>query len=107
LRVGEIRISIDSVRWLIYRAAWLWSRGEIQAAELLSLEAKHRAIDNAVMTMDKAAQVAGSSAFWADSAMARFFRDMRIHTLHENLDKTAATIGKYYLGQEFDTTARL
>ena len=107
LRVGEIRIGIDSVRWLIYRAAWLWSRGEIQQAELLSLEAKHRAIDNAVMTMDKAAQVAGSSAFWADSAMARFFRDMRIHTLHENLDKTAATIGKFYLGQEFDTTARL
>ena len=39
--------------------------------------------------------------------MSRFFRDMRIHTLHENLDKTVATIGKYYLGQEFDTTARL
>ena len=107
LRVGEIRVGIDSVRWLIYRAAWLWQRGETQNAELFSLEAKHRAIENAVLTMDKAAQVAGSSAFWADSPFSRFFRDMRIHTLHENLDKTVATIGKYYLGQEFDTTARL
>ena len=107
LRMGEIRIGIDSARWLIYRAAWLWSRGEVQEAELFSMEAKHRAIENAVMVMDKAAQIAGSSAFWADSPFSRFYRDLRIQTLHENLDKTAATIGKYHLGQEFDTTARL
>ncbi len=107
LRMGEIRIGIDSVRWLIYRAAWLWTQGDRQQAELFSMTAKHRAIENAVMTMDKAAQIAGSSAFWADSPMSRFFRDMRIQTLHENLDKTAATLGKYHLGQEFDTTARL
>jgi len=107
LRMGEIRIGIDSVRWLVYRAAWLWTQGNYQQAELFSLTAKHRAIENAVMTMDKASQIAGSSAFWADSPMARFFRDMRIQTLHENLDKTAATLGKFHLGQEFDTTARL
>jgi hypothetical protein len=34
-------------------------------------------------------------------------RDLRIHTLHSNVDKTAATIGKYNLGQDFDTTDRL
>jgi alkylation response protein AidB-like acyl-CoA dehydrogenase len=107
LRLGEIRVGIDSVRWLIYRAAWLWTQSDRVNAELFSLVAKHRAIDNAVLVMDKAAQIAGSSAFWADSPMSRFFRDMRIHTLHENLDKTAATLGKYHLGQEFDTTARL
>ncbi len=107
MRMGEIRIGIDSVRWLIYRAAWLWTQEDKQAAELFSMTAKHRAIDNAVMTMDRAAQIAGSSAFWADSPMSRFFRDMRIQTLHENLDKTAATLGKYHLGQPFDTTTRL
>lgn len=31
----------------------------------------------------------------------------RVHTLHENLDKTASTLGKYHLGEPFDTTARL
>lgn len=107
LRLGEIRVGIDSVRWLIYRAAWLWTRGDLVAAELFSMGAKHRAIENAIVTMDKAAQIAGSSAFWADSTMSRYFRDLRIHTLHENLDKSAATLGKYHLGQEFDTTARL
>ncbi len=107
LRMGEIRIGIDSVRWLIYRAAWLWKMKRGAEAELFSLTAKHRAIENAVMTMDKAAQIAGSSAFHAKSPFARSFRDLRVQTLHENLDKTAATLGKYHLGQEFDTTARL
>lgn len=107
LRMGEIRIGIDSVRWMVYRAAWLWTQGNMQEAELFSMAAKYRAIDNAVLTMDRAAQIAGSSAFWADSAMSRFFRDMRIQTLHENMDKTAATLGKYHLGQPFDTTTRL
>ena len=107
LRMGEIRIGTDSVRWLIYRAAWLWKKKQIAEAELFSLMAKHRAIENAVTAMDKGAQIAGSSAFHARSSFARFFRDLRVQTLHENLDKTAATIGKYHLGQEFDTTARL
>jgi alkylation response protein AidB-like acyl-CoA dehydrogenase len=107
LRMGEMRIGIESARWLIYRAAALWQRKDIVNAELFSTLAKHRAIDNAVMVMDKAAQIAGSSAFWADAPLSRVFRDLRIQTLHENIDKTAATIGKYHLGQEFDTTARL
>lgn len=107
LRLGEMRVGIDSVRWLIYRAAWMWTQQDRVNAELFSMVAKHRAIENAVMVMDKAAQIGGSSMFWADTPMSRFFRDMRIHTLHENLDKTAATLGKYHLGQPFDTTARL
>lgn len=107
LRLGEIRIGIDSVRWLIYRAAWLWKMRRIEEAELFSMTAKHRAIENAVNAMDKGAQIAGSSAFHAKSPLARMFRDLRVQTLHENLDKTAATVGKYHLGQEFDTTARL
>jgi len=107
LRLGEIRIGIDSVRWLIYRAAWLWKERRIEEAELFSMTAKHRAIDNAVTAMDKGAQIAGSSAFHAKSTLARIFRDLRVQTLHENLDKTAATLGKFHLGQEYDTTARL
>ena len=107
LRMGEIRAGTDSVRWLIYRAAWLWKQGDLQSAELFSMTAKHRAIENAVIAMDKGAQIAGSSAFMEGAPLNRIFRDLRIHTLHENLDRTAATIGRYYLGQEFDTTARL
>jgi len=107
LRMGEIRIGIESARWLIYRAADLWKRKDIASAEMFSMLAKHRAIENAVTTMDKAAQIAGSSAFWADSDLALKFRDLRIQTLHENIDKSAATIGKYHLGQSYDVTARL
>ena len=107
LRAGEIRVGTDSARWMIYRAAWLWTRGDHVAAELYSMQAKFRAIENAVIAMDKAAQIAGSSAFLNSVPMARYFRDLRIHTLHENLDKTAKTVGAYFLGEEFDTTARL
>lgn len=107
LRLGEIRIGIDSVRWMVYRAAWLWTQGDHQKAELFSMIAKHRSIDNAVTVMNKAAQIAGSSAFLGDAPLSRFFRDMRIHTLHENIDRTAATVGQAALGMQFDTTARL
>ena len=107
LRMGEIVVGTESVRWLIYRAAWLWTQGEEQRAELAAMLAKHRAIDNAVICMDKAAQIAGSSAFLGDLPLARLFRDLRVHTLHENVDRTAATLGQYSLGESFDTTARL
>jgi alkylation response protein AidB-like acyl-CoA dehydrogenase len=107
LRMGEIRIGIDSVRWLVYRAAWLWQQKQIGDAELFSLVAKHRAIENAIDVMDKAAQIAGSSAFWADAPLARYVRDLRVQTLHENVDKTAVTLGKLHLGQQYDTTSRL
>ncbi len=107
LRLGETRVAIDAVRWLIYRAAWLWTRGDLQQAELFSLVAKHNATAQANLVMDKAAQIAGSHALMGDEPMARMLRDLRIHTLHSNVDKTAATIGKYHLGQKFDTTDRL
>ena len=41
---------------------------------------------------DKAAQIAGSSAFWADSVLARFVRDLRVQTLHENVDQLQAVV---------------
>ncbi len=107
LRLGETRVAIDSVRWLIYRAAWLWVRGDRQQAELFSLVAKHRATTTATDVMDHAAQIAGSSALAGEQPIARMLRDLRVHTLHSNVDKTAATIGKYHLGQKFDTTERL
>lgn len=106
MRLGEIRIAIDAARWLTYRAAWLWPR-DVAAAELFSMNAKHQAISAAVLAVDRGCQIAGSSALNADSAIARFVRDLRYQTLHENFDKTAGTIGKFHLGQAYDVTARL
>ena len=71
------------------------------------MNAKHQAISAAVLTLDRGAQIAGSSALSATSALSRFLRDLRYQTLHENFDKTAATIGKFHLGQTYDVTSRL
>ncbi len=106
LRMGELRVAIDAARWLVYRAAWLWTRDQA-AAELFSMNAKYQALAAAVLAIDRSAQIAGSSALDADSHLSRFIRDLRYQTLHENYDKTAATVGKYELGQPFDVTARL
>ncbi|MEC5386434.1 acyl-CoA dehydrogenase family protein [Uliginosibacterium sp. H3] len=106
LRMGQIRIAIDSARWLVYRAAWLWPK-DVAAAELFSMNAKYQALGAAVKTIELASQIAGSSALDADSALSRFIRDLRYQTLHENTDKTAATVGKYHLGQSYDVTSRL
>lgn len=107
LRMGEIRIAIDAARWLVYRAAWLWQQKDIAAAELFSMNAKYQALDTAVTVMSKAAQIAGSSALSYDTPLARGIRDLRYQTLHENMDKTAATLGRYHLAQAYDVTARL
>jgi alkylation response protein AidB-like acyl-CoA dehydrogenase len=107
LHVGQVHVEIESVRWLVYHAAWLWTRGNDELAGLASMAAKHRAIDAAVEVMNLAAQVAGSSAFLDDSRLARTFRDLRINTLHEHLDRTAATLGQAVLGEMFDVTARV
>lgn len=107
LRLGEIRIAIDATRWLVYRAAWLWQKKEFAQAELFSMNAKHQALQTTRLVIDRAAQIAGSSALNADTVLARHIRDLRYQSLHENLDKTAATVGKFHLGQQFDVTARL
>lgn len=107
LRVGEIRVELQATRWLIYRAAWLWTQGNPVVAEVESVLAKHKALDTAVYALDKAAQVLGSSAFTADSDFSRIYRDLRTQTLHENPDRSAATLGQQHLGQSFDTTSRL
>ena len=107
LRLGEMRVVIDSVRWLVYRAAWLWTQGDLQQAELFSLVARHQATLCATVVMDKGAQIAGSHALTGSGLFARMMRDLRIHTLHSSIDKSAATIGKYHLGQSFDTGDRL
>lgn len=107
LRLGEIRVLIDSMRWLIYRSAWLWNQGDLQQAELFSLVARHHATRTVIEIMDKSAQIAGSHALTGTGKFQRMMRDLRIHTLHSNVDKTAATIGKYHLGQNFDITDRL
>ena len=107
LRTGEIAVGIEAARWLIYRAAWLWTQGDQLEAELAAILAKYKALENAVTALDKAAQILGSSAFSEDSPFSRFFRDLRVQTLHENPDRTAAILGQYHLGQTYDTTARL
>ncbi|MGI4813840.1 MAG: acyl-CoA dehydrogenase family protein [Janthinobacterium lividum] len=107
LRLGEIRVAIDAARWLSYRAAWLWQTKSYAEAELFAMNAKHQALDSAITVMDRAAQIAGSSALSNSSALPRLIRDLRYQTLHENFDKTAATLGKFHLGQTYDVTARL
>ncbi|MDS1139902.1 acyl-CoA dehydrogenase family protein [Pusillimonas sp. SM2304] len=107
LRLGEIRVLIDSMRWLIYRSAWLWNQGDLQQAELFAMVARQHATRTVVDIMDKSAQIAGSHALTGTGKFQRMMRDLRIHTLHSNVDKTAATIGKYHLGQNFDITDRL
>ena len=82
--------------------------GAIQGVlDWLGIPYTHSGVRASALAMDKAAQIAGSSAFWADSPLARYVRDLRVQTLHENVDKTAVTLGKLHLGQAYDTTSRL
>ncbi len=75
-------------------------------AEVYTIGAKRQAIERASIAMDKAARIAGPSAFTATGEFSRMFRDLRVQTLHENPDKASGAVGRAHLGLEYDTTAR-
>ncbi|THT98095.1 acyl-CoA dehydrogenase [Lampropedia puyangensis] len=107
LRLGQIRIAIDAARLMLYKGAWLWRNAPVEVAERFAMNAKYQALEVAEQVATKGAQIAGSTAFATDTPISRIVRDLRVQTLHENIDKTAATIGKFHLGQAYDVTARL
>ncbi|MGE0154209.1 MAG: acyl-CoA dehydrogenase family protein [Reyranellaceae bacterium] len=106
LRLGEIAIGIEAARCMMHRAAWLWQAKRTTEAEVYTIGAKRQAIESASVAMDKAARIAGPSAFTAAGEFSRMFRDLRVQTLHENPDKASGTVGRAHLGLEYDTTAR-
>jgi alkylation response protein AidB-like acyl-CoA dehydrogenase len=75
-RLARMALEIESVRWLIYRAAWLYDNGkkcnkESSMAKLLSSEVALRVADNAT-------HIFGGYGYIAEYQVERYFRDAKI-----------------------------
>jgi len=81
LKLADMATEIESARGLVLRAAWLKDRGEpfgreASMAKVFASEAAKRAADNA-------AQILGGAGFLAASAVARYWRQVKINEIGE------------------------
>jgi alkylation response protein AidB-like acyl-CoA dehydrogenase len=100
--IGEMRMQIEAARSLLYQAAGYWASNDIKRAEEFSLMAKLFAMSTAEWITTEAIRVAGSSALFENYPLSRQIRNIHVQSTHANLHNTAQTIGRAYMGMEFD-----
>ncbi|TDY21125.1 alkylation response protein AidB-like acyl-CoA dehydrogenase [Paraburkholderia sp. BL6665CI2N2] len=106
-RFGEMRLQAVSAEALATRAAWLledaWQQGPALSAEtraqvaLATSEAKIVAHRAALDVSEKLFDACGARATHAPLALDRFWRNARVHTLHDPLDYRVRDVGRYAL----------
>jgi alkylation response protein AidB-like acyl-CoA dehydrogenase len=106
-RFGEMRLQAVSAEALATRAAYLlddaWQQGPTLSAEarahvaLATSEAKIVAHRAALDVSEKLFDACGARATHAPLALDRFWRNARVHTLHDPLDYRVRDVGRYAL----------
>lgn len=106
-RFGEMRLQAVSAEALTTRAAWLledaWQQGPALSAEtraqvaLATSEAKIVAHRAALEVSEQLFDACGARATHAPLALDRFWRNARVHTLHDPLDYRVRDVGRYAL----------
>lgn len=106
-RFGEMRLQAVSAEALATRAAYAlddaWQQGPALAAEarahvaLATSEAKILAHRAALDVSEKLFDACGARSTHAPLALDRFWRNARVHTLHDPLDYRVRDVGRYAL----------
>ncbi|WP_341318680.1 acyl-CoA dehydrogenase family protein [Paraburkholderia sp. IMGN_8] len=106
-RFGEMRLQAVSAQALATRAAYAledaWQQGPALAAEarahvaLATSEAKILAHRAALDVSEKLFDACGARSTHAPLALDRFWRNARVHTLHDPLDYRVRDVGRYAL----------
>ncbi|MFP3567910.1 acyl-CoA dehydrogenase family protein [Paraburkholderia sp. SIMBA_030] len=106
-RFGEMRLQTVSAQALATRAAYAledaWQQGPALAAEarahvaLATSEAKILAHRAALDVSEKLFDACGARSTHAPLALDRFWRNARVHTLHDPLDYRVRDVGRYAL----------
>jgi alkylation response protein AidB-like acyl-CoA dehydrogenase len=72
---------LDAARYLTYKAAWLFDRGDDNARE--AAEAKWFAADVAMQAAVECAQVLGGYGFTTEMPAEKLIRDAKIYQIYE------------------------
>ncbi|MEM1578114.1 MAG: acyl-CoA dehydrogenase family protein [Archaeoglobaceae archaeon] len=80
-RIADLRAQIESVRLLVYRAAWNWDSKKVDPG--ITSMAKYLAGKLAVKVCDEAVQMHGGYGYIAEYEVERFLRDAKITEIYE------------------------
>ncbi|MGA9048708.1 MAG: acyl-CoA dehydrogenase family protein [Dehalococcoidia bacterium] len=80
-KLARMAMDIETARWMIYRAAWLYDQGRPHIRE--AAMAKLHASEAAARTTMEALQICGGYGLMEDSIAQRYFRDARLGTVTE------------------------
>ncbi len=80
-KLAEMVTRLDAARYLTYKAAWLFDRGENNARE--AAEAKWFAADVAMSAAIECAQVLGGYGFTTEMPAEKLIRDAKIYQIYE------------------------
>lgn len=102
--IGEMKIRTDAAGALLDRAGLIveTARGEpsvesVAAASIAVAEAKIATTEAALFVSTKLIELAGSSATLQEHGLDRFWRNARVHTVHDPLRWKYRFVGDYWL----------
>lgn len=75
--VAEMATEIEATRLLTWEAAWLFDRGQVEAAEKAAFLAVNGAADVAMMVTDRAVQILGGHGYICDHPVELWMRNGR------------------------------
>ena len=80
-KLAEMKMDVDAARLLVYRAAWMYGRGE--KCKLEASMAKLYASEMANRVTADAVQIHGGYGYIEDFPVERYYRDARVLTIYE------------------------
>ena len=78
-------IDIESMRWMVYHAAWKWDQGEDIRVETAMV--KKFCPEVAQRVIDRALQIFGGTGYTKDTVIERFYRMVRCARIAEGTDE--------------------
>lgn len=99
--LAEMATEIETLRWMVYRVAWMADQGMNVIKEAAMVKLYGSEVYNRVA--DKAVQIHGGLGFIAEYPIERFYRDARITRIYEGTSEIqkniiASQLKKQYLG---------
>lgn len=85
LKLADMATRLEAAKWLTYRAADLWNRGQPCGRE--SSMAKMMASDMAMEVTSEAVQMFGSDGYTREYPLERFFRDAKVTQIYEGTNQ--------------------
>jgi acyl-CoA dehydrogenase len=97
--LAEMATEIETVRWMMYRVAWMVDQGMNVVKEAAMVKLYGSEVYNRVA--DKAVQIHGGIGFISDYPIERFYRDARITRIYEGTSEIQKNIIAAELQKEY------